>query len=346
MIPEHQRPNLTGLAPILLGVPWEAKMQDNLKSKWNTKLLPLLMEQDEVSLYDIVKLISTEYISAIKYLADFLDYFIYQPDNSLTQEQNDLVLRFIGTLINPYNFKEDSSKSIKAFHKFNIKENLSPENYIALHEVYWAKENLNKLFIEQDSTIYQFESCFAFGQNISPEISIPTFFLQEHFSYFEATCLLAGYKDALEMKELFEHDKEVFHYSYPDFKDCYNLLKTAKDAGVLPQELIPRATLQRYFSSRNIHVPGFINSGTAPNNVHPSIDPSHPHFAPELALAINVWEKKYLENCSKKNEAHSPAIKRILLEMGHTNHRLLERIASITNKKKLIIDKSHLNSKA
>ena len=104
-------------------------MQEKLKSKWNTKLLPLLMEQDEVSLYDIVKLISTEYISAIKYLADFLDYFIYQPDNSLTQEQNNLVLKFIETLTNPYNFKDDSSKSIKAFHKFNIKENLSSENY-------------------------------------------------------------------------------------------------------------------------------------------------------------------------------------------------------------------------
>ena len=70
-------------------------MQDNLKSKWNTKLLPLLMEQDEVSLYDIVKLISTEYISAIKYLADFLDYFIYQPDNSLDFRHKSKNVQFI-----------------------------------------------------------------------------------------------------------------------------------------------------------------------------------------------------------------------------------------------------------
>lgn len=46
-------------------------MKDKLESKWNNKLLPLLMRQDEISLYDIVKLVSTEYISAIKYLADF-----------------------------------------------------------------------------------------------------------------------------------------------------------------------------------------------------------------------------------------------------------------------------------
>ena len=116
-------------------------MQDNLKSKWNTKLLPLLMEQDEVSLYDIVKLASTEYISAIKYLADFLDYFICQPGNSLNVKQNNLVLKFIQTLINPYNFKENSSQQLRAFSNFNIKNNLTPEGYIALHEVYWTKEN-------------------------------------------------------------------------------------------------------------------------------------------------------------------------------------------------------------
>lgn len=305
-------------------------MQDNLKSKWNNKLLPLLMEQDEVSLYDIVKLISTEYISGIKYLADFLDYFIYQPDNYLTQEQKNLVLGFIETLINPYNFKENSCKSIKAFQKFNIKENLSPENYMALHEVSWAKENLNELFIEQDSTIYQFESCFIFGQNLSPEISIPTFFLQEHFSYFEATCLLAGYKDALEMKELFEHDKEVFHFSYPDFKDCYNLLKTAKNAGALPQELIPRATLQRYFSSRNIHVPGFTNSENTINNIHPSIDPKHPQHAPELLLATQAWEAKYL-NGEYKSHEHTPAVENILKNWNITGLNLIKRICAITN---------------
>ena len=92
-------------------------------SKWNTKLLPLLVEQDEVSLYDIVKLVSTEYISAIKYLADFLDYFICQPGNSLNVKQNNLVLKFIQTLINPYNFKENSSQQLRAFSNFNIKNN-------------------------------------------------------------------------------------------------------------------------------------------------------------------------------------------------------------------------------
>lgn len=341
MIPEHQRPNLTGLAPILLGVPWEAKMQDNLKSKWNTKLLPLLMEQDEVSLYDIVKLISTEYISAIKYLADFLDCFIYQPDNSLTQEQNNLVLRFIETLINPYNFKEDSSKSIKAFHRFNIKENLSPENYTALHGVYWAKANLIELFVEQDSSIHEFESCFIFGKNPTVTAYTPTYFFQDQFSYFEAACLMVGCVDAIEAKNLYENDADRFHRESPQFRSCFNLLKKAKEASLLPADVIPTKVLKEYLKPR-FHIPGYtdreiIESQTsyASPPTHPSINPTHPHFAPELELAIKVWEKKYLENYSTKYEDHSPAIKQILEEMGYTNNRLIQRITVITNNKKL-----------
>lgn len=308
-------------------------MQDNLKSKWNTKLLPLLMEQDEVSLYDIVKLISTEYISAIKYLADFLDYFIYQPDNSLTQEQNDLVLRFIETLINPYNFKEDSSKSIKAFHKFNIKENLSPENYIALHEVYWTKENLNKLFIEQDSTIYQFESCFAFGQNISPPLSIPHFYLQEQFSYFEATCLISGYDDVYEMKELFENDKDSFNHLYPSFRECFNILKTAYKTGLLPDETIPREVLQNYLHKKNIHIPGFTTTEHKTSHLHLCLDPSNPNHAPELLLAVNAWEAKYVHN-EYPHQEHTPAITKILKNQNITQVNLVKRICAITNPNK------------
>jgi len=322
-------------------MPWEAKMQDNLKSKWNTKLLPLLMEQDEVSLYDIVKLVSTEYISAIRYLADFLDYFIYQPANSLTLKQNDLVANFIETLINPYNFKEDNSQAIKAFHNFNIKKNLSPENYIALHEVYWAKENLNTLFIEQDLSIHQFERCFIFGKNPTVTQYTPTYFFQDQFTYFEAACLMVGCLDAIEAKNLYEKDPDLFHIQNPQFRGCLNLLKKAKEASLLPPDCIPTKVLKEYLEPK-FHIPGYtdreiIESQTsyASPPTHPSINPTHPHFAPELELAIKVWEKKYLENYSTKYEDHSPAIKQILEEMGYTNNRLIQRITVITNNKKL-----------
>lgn len=68
---------------------------------------------------------------------------------------------------------------------------------------------------------------------------------------------------------------------------------------------------------------------------HPCIDPSHPKFAPELELAIRVWEEKYINNYPTKYEDHSPAIDQILNEMQITNKRLIQRITVITNNKKL-----------
>ena len=68
---------------------------------------------------------------------------------------------------------------------------------------------------------------------------------------------------------------------------------------------------------------------------HPCIDPSHPKFAPELELAIRIWEKKYINNYPTKHEDHSPAIDQILNEMEITNKRLIQRITVITNNKKL-----------
>lgn len=324
-------------------MPWEARMQEKLKSKWNTKLLPLLVEQDEVSLYDIVKLVSTEYISAIKYLADFLNYFICQPGNSLNVKQHNLVLKFIKTLKNPYNFKENSFQQLKAFDNFNIKNNLTPEDYIALHEVYWTKDNLNRLFIEQDLSIHQFESCFIFGKNPTVTQYTPTYFFQDQFSYFEATCLMVGCLDVIEAKNLYEKDPDCFYSQNPQFKGCFNLLKNAKEASLLPPDSIPTKVLKEYLEPK-FHIPGYtdreiIESQTSYtcSPIHPSINPTHPHFAPELALAIKVWEKKYLENYSTKYEDHSPAIKQILEDMGYTNNRLIQRITVITNNKKLEI---------
>lgn len=66
---------------------------------------------------------------------------------------------------------------------------------------------------------------------------------------------------------------------------------------------------------------------------HPSLDPTNPKHAPELVMAINVWEEKYI---NKKHEyhQHTPAIELILKEKGVDNARLRQRIAAITNPKK------------
>ncbi|MDC4688022.1 hypothetical protein OHV80_11440 [Acinetobacter baumannii] len=68
---------------------------------------------------------------------------------------------------------------------------------------------------------------------------------------------------------------------------------------------------------------------------HPSLDKENQNHAPELLLAIQVWEAKYINNEYPYQE-HTPAIKTILKNRGYTNTRLIDRIAAITNPNKKI----------
>ncbi len=67
--------------------------------------------------------------------------------------------------------------------------------------------------------------------------------------------------------------------------------------------------------------------------IHPSLDPSNSNHAPELLLAIKVWEAKYLENEYPHHE-HTPAITNILRNKNVTQVNLVKRICAITNPKK------------
>jgi hypothetical protein len=53
------------------------------------------------------------------------------------------------------------------------------------------------------------------------------------------------------------------------------------------------------------------------NELHPSLDPAHKNHAPELLLAVQAWEAKYLEN-EYPHQEHTPAITNILkTKMSH-----------------------------
>lgn len=67
---------------------------------------------------------------------------------------------------------------------------------------------------------------------------------------------------------------------------------------------------------------------------HPSLDQENENYAPELLLAIQAWEAKYLNNEYPHHE-HTPAIKKFLTKIGYTGVRLQERIAAITNPKNI-----------
>ncbi|AQV17308.1 hypothetical protein ACNPMZ_08670 [Acinetobacter pittii] len=67
--------------------------------------------------------------------------------------------------------------------------------------------------------------------------------------------------------------------------------------------------------------------------VHPSLNKSTPSFAPELLIAIEAWEAKYLHN-EYPHQEHTPAITNILKNRNITQVNLVKRICAITNPKK------------
>ena len=66
---------------------------------------------------------------------------------------------------------------------------------------------------------------------------------------------------------------------------------------------------------------------------HPSVDPDDRNHAPELLLAVEAWEAKYIEGKYPHHE-HTPAIKLFLKDKGVKNERLATRISAITNPRK------------
>ncbi len=67
---------------------------------------------------------------------------------------------------------------------------------------------------------------------------------------------------------------------------------------------------------------------------HPSMDIENPNHAPELLLAVQAWEAKYIDNEYPHME-HTPAIKAFLTKAGYKGGRLQDRIAAITNPKEI-----------
>lgn len=74
------------------------------------------------------------------------------------------------------------------------------------------------------------------------------------------------------------------------------------------------------------------NTPSINDELHPSLDPAHKNHAPELLLAVQAWEAKYLKN-EYPHQEHSPAIKAFLTKRNYSGTRLQDRIAAITNPK-------------
>ena len=67
--------------------------------------------------------------------------------------------------------------------------------------------------------------------------------------------------------------------------------------------------------------------------IHPALDPAYKNHAPELLLAVQAWEAKYLEN-EYPHQEHTPAITNILKNKNVIQVNLVKRICAITNPNK------------
>ncbi|MCH7306456.1 hypothetical protein MMP74_19120, partial [Acinetobacter sp. NIPH 1869] len=89
--------------------------------------------------------------------------------------------------------------------------------------------------------------------------------------------------------------------------------------------------LLRYFFKLKVSThPKELKKNQKNYDLHPSLDPDNPSHAPELLVAIEVWEKKYQNNEYPYME-HTPAITNILKNKGITQTNLVKRICAITN---------------
>lgn len=61
------------------------------------------------------------------------------------------------------------------------------------------------------------------------------------------------------------------------------------------------------------------------DELHPSLDPAHKNHAPELLLAVQAWEAKYLKN-EYPHQEHTPAITNILKNKNVTQVNLVKEL--------------------
>ena len=89
---------------------------------------------------------------------------------------------------------------------------------------------------------------------------------------------------------------------------------------------IRAADLRDYYASRPGPVPPFFRTTTHAED--PILDPDHPHFAPELALAIRAWRALEAEKQGKRST------KMLIKKWIDDNHQAYTETASLSNSAK------------
>lgn len=139
-------------------------------------------------------------------------------------------------------------------------------------------------------------------------------------------------KENEELKKLLKKSEDENTELLIDSKVSDNTLNKVRDEN----EKLKAELLEKDQKIKELELLGLkkdADDGFSHVSVHPSINPNNPKYAPELSLAIEAWEEKYLNNAYPHQE-HTPAITQILQNKGISKTRLLNRISAITNPNK------------
>ena len=148
------------------------------------------------------------------------------------------------------------------------------------------------------------------------------------FAFLEAT------PTYIHFDKVFFHKKELLK-----LKGVATLEDAASEIERLKQQLQEKDAENETFKNKINELEGQLSDALSKNipsindELHPSLDPAHKNHAPELLLAVQAWEAKYLKN-EYPHQEHTPAITNILKNKNVTQVNLVKRICAITNPKK------------
>ena len=148
------------------------------------------------------------------------------------------------------------------------------------------------------------------------------------FAFLEAT------PPCIHFDKVFFHKKELLK-----LKGVATLEDAASEIERLKQQLQEKDAENETFKNKINELEGQLSDALSKNipsindELHPSLDPAHKNHAPELLLAVQAWEAKYLKN-EYPHQEHTPAITNILKNKNVTQVNLVKRICAITNPKK------------
>ncbi|GEM_PF-1251898 len=140
----------------------DSKPTEMYLSYWNNNILPEIKRAKQISLFDLILLISNYYLKSTKIIGDFIFSYIYVKDGFLRKEQEENILRIIESLHNPMNIDKDNPSVHSILKKISVSNDFSASDYELLHITIFDTKILSDLFLSQDRDIQYFESTILF----------------------------------------------------------------------------------------------------------------------------------------------------------------------------------------